>query len=418
MALQDLTPQLRTRLNKAERAVGWFVFLAAALLLAGFAYFLQNAAERKGWFLVKARFYTYVNNAGGINVGDPVVLMGFPVGEVTRIAAMPPRTPHNVRIDFVINQVNPYGAAPYYSYVWNQGSAVKMDSMDFLGKRGLEVTRGSGTNGVGVYTTRLPRPLTLAEARALPDPKLWRLAQHVFDADSNLLLRAWTTTLDESNLTRLADLKIETIEAFHMTDNSKQIVGIWNEAGQRYLPYHHRNVDETNAYELQAEEAPAIGDQLQAIIAQVQQALPNVLALTNKLATVLDHAADATSNLNLTIAGTQPLVRNFTAISADLRGQGALGTWVLGSNSSFQLATALTNANTLMVGVDTNLNTLIEQVGLTLDNVANITSNLNVQVQANSNLLWGISKTVRDTDDFIQGLKHHWLLRSAFKKKQ
>ena len=78
----------------------------------------------------------------------------------------------------------------------------------------------------------------------------------------------------------------------------------------------------------------------------------------------------------------------------------------------------MTNANTLLVGVDTNLNTLIEQVGLTLDNVANITSNLNVQVQANSNLLWGISKTVRDTDDFIQGLKHHWLLRSAFKKKQ
>ena len=87
-----------------------------------------------------------------------------------------------------------------------------------------------------------------------------------------------------------------------MADNSKQIVGIWNEAGQRYLPYHHRNLDETNAYELRAEEAPAIGDQLQAIVAQVQQALPNVLALTNKLATVLDHAADATSNLNLTIA--------------------------------------------------------------------------------------------------------------------
>jgi len=40
-----------------------------------------------------------------------------------------------------------------------------------------------------------------------------------------------------------------------------------------------------------------------------------------------------------------------------------------------------------------------------------------VQVQANSNLLWGISKTVMDTDGFIQGLKHHWLLRSAFKTK-
>jgi glycerol-3-phosphate acyltransferase PlsY len=34
MALQDLTPQLRTRLNRMERAVGWFVLLAAVLLIA------------------------------------------------------------------------------------------------------------------------------------------------------------------------------------------------------------------------------------------------------------------------------------------------------------------------------------------------------------------------------------------------
>jgi hypothetical protein len=69
------------------------------------------------------------------------------------------------------------------------------------------------------------------------------------------------------------------------------------------------------------------------------------------------------------------------------------------------------------VNVDTNLDQLTLQIGKTLDNLAGITSNLNVQVQANSNLLWGISKTVMDTDSFIQGLKHHWLLRSAFKTK-
>jgi hypothetical protein len=54
---------------------------------------------------------------------------------------------------------------------------------------------------------------------------------------------------------------------------------------------------------------------------------------------------------------------------------------------------------------------------MSLINLADITRNLNVQVQANSNLLWGISKTVTDSDDFIQGLKKHWLLRSAFKTK-
>jgi hypothetical protein len=38
-------------------------------------------------------------------------------------------------------------------------------------------------------------------------------------------------------------------------------------------------------------------------------------------------------------------------------------------------------------------------------------------VQADTNLLGGISKTIADTDDFVQGLKRHWLLRSAFKTK-
>jgi hypothetical protein len=42
---------------------------------------------------------------------------------------------------------------------------------------------------------------------------------------------------------------------------------------------------------------------------------------------------------------------------------------------------------------------------------------LNAQVQANSNILGSISKIVVDTDDFVQGLKRHWLLRSAFKTK-
>ena len=32
-------------------------------------------------------------------------------------------------------------------------------------------------------------------------------------------------------------------------------------------------------------------------------------------------------------------------------------------------------------------------------------------------MLGGISKTVMDADDFVQGLKRHWLLRSAFKKE-
>jgi hypothetical protein len=409
MPLQDLTPQLRTRLNKMERAVGWFVFLATALLLFGFGYYLYHAAERKGWFLEKAKFHTFVNSATGLNVGDPVVLMGFQVGEVTAISAMPPRTPHNVRIDFVINQINGHLQPPqlYYSYVWSEGSLAKLDSTDFLGKRGVEVTRG--TSGFNVYATRKPQTLSPAQLRDLPDPGRWRLAENIYDDKSNLVYKAWTSL---TNLTQLADLKSDSIVAFHLPELERHIAAVWDPSAQRYQAY-----DPTNSYELPVAESPAIADQLQAIVLEVQQALPSILALTNKLATVLDNAANATSNLTVTIADTQPILTNFAAISGELRGPGALGAWVLGTNTPFQLERALTNANVLLVNVDTNLNDLTSQIGQTLDNLAGITSNLNLQVQANSNLLWGISKTVTDSDTFIQGLKHHWLLRSAFKVK-
>jgi len=63
----------------------------------------------------------------------------------------------------------------------------------------------------------------------------------------------------------------------------------------------------------------------------------------------------------------------------------------------------LTNANALLADSDNNLDQLTRQVGLTLINVANITSNLNAQVQANSNILYGISKMVTDSDDLCRG---------------
>ena len=90
MALQDLTPQLRTRLSRMERAVGWFVMLAVVLLAAGFIYYMYNTAERKGWFRTKAPYFTFAETATGLKPGDPVTLMGLPVGQITRMEPMPP----------------------------------------------------------------------------------------------------------------------------------------------------------------------------------------------------------------------------------------------------------------------------------------------------------------------------------------
>jgi len=161
---------------------------------------------------------------------------------------------------------------------------------------------------------------------------------------------------------------------------------------------------------LRAVEAPPVSDQLQAMATQVQQALPNFLALTNKLAAVLDNSANATSNLNAVLAEARPVITNFALVSAQLREPGGPMVWALGTNGNQQLQSALTNANALLGSTDTNLTAILLQL-------ADITSNLNAQVQANTNMLGAISRTVADADDFVQGLKRHWLLRSAFKTK-
>ena len=72
---------------------------------------------------------------------------------------------------------------------------------------------------------------------------------------------------------------------------------------------------------------------------------------------------------------------------------------------------------TTLANMNTNISALVESLGRTLDNLANMTAGLNQQVQSNTNILAGISATITHYDEFIQGLKHHWLLRSAFKTK-
>jgi ABC-type transporter Mla subunit MlaD len=399
MALQDLTPQLRTRLSRMERAVGWFVFLATALLLFGFGYYIYHTAERKGWFKIKAPFHTYVRSSAGLNVGDPVYMMGFPVGQITVIHAMPPRDPHNVRLEFEILD-------PYFRYIWTGGSYAKVNAADFLGKRQLEVTRA--TNGYAMVVTQ---PVTLftnldelTQAVAAA-PGTWQLSQDVFDADSNIVFQAYDL-LTASNLQLIVASKPEAIYAYNNTVNRNRIVASWDGRVHHYKIF--RPGDDT-AW-LRAVEAPPVSDQLQAMVTSVQSALPGIFALTNKIAAVLDNAAGATSNLNTILAEARPMLTNFAIISAQLREPGGPMVWALGTNGNEQLQGSLTNANRLLGHTDTNLAPL-------LVNLANITSNLNVQVQANSNLLSGIAQTVADADNFVQGLKRHWFLRSAFKTK-
>jgi ABC-type transporter Mla subunit MlaD len=407
MALQDLTPQLRTRLSRVERAVGWFVFLATALLLFGFGYYIYQRAESKGWFKIKAPFHTYLQSSTGLNVGDPIYLMGFPVGRITRVFPLQPLKPQNVEVDFEIQE-------PFFRYLWTGGSFLKVNSADFLGKRQLEVTRG--TNGYALVVTQpvfIFTNLDELRIKVVAEPDQWQLSQDVLDENSNLVFRTYEQ-LNESNLQTIAALKINSLYAYNNQEKDEHhIVASWDGRYRHYKIFHEG--DDT-AW-IHPVESPAIADQLQSIVAQVQSALPNILALTNQLTTVLNNAALATSNLNVTISAAQPMLTNFAIISGELREPGGAINWALGTNNAGQIPIVLTNVNLLLAHTDTNLNQIVFSVGQTLNNLANLTSNLNAQVQENPNLVFGIVKTIGDADDFVQGLKHFWLLRSTFKNE-
>jgi hypothetical protein len=410
MALQDLTPQLRTRLSRMERAVGWFVTLALGLLVFGFVYYVYHTAERKGWFLTKATYYTYTDRATGLKLGDPVMLMGLDVGQITSMEPMAPEEfQRNIYVEFQIK-------APYYGYLWTEGSRAKVTTADLLGKRVLEVTKGTG--GYPTYVFYPLREVTIAEAQSLPDLSKWFLAQEVWDATgTNLLAKAKTPA---TNLTALAAAGCTNLLVMDSREVKKSMTGIWNDREARYDAY-----TEKSKYELLVDESAAVTERLEKLVSEIEQALPNILSLTNQLATVLSNSASLTSNLNVVAVGAQPAVSNLAAATAQLDHPGALGEWLLPTNIARQLEgtlsnadTALSGANTALLSANTNLTALADSLGRSLDYLANITSNLNSQVQANTNILSEISRAIVNADSFVQGLKHHWLLRSAFRTKE
>jgi ABC-type transporter Mla subunit MlaD len=401
MALQDLTPQLRTRLSRMERAVGWFVSLAVALLVFGFGYYLYNTAERKGWFKAKATYFVFTQRATGLRVGDPVMLMGLPAGQITQIEPMDPEVPYNIFIKFEL-------VDPFYGYMWTKGSYVRVTTADLLGKRELEVTKG--TNGYPTYLFHPVQTLSLAEARAKGEK--WKLASDLYDQTETNLVLPTLTPFTAENLNKAQAVGAQEVMAFNTQEKRKKPTAVWNDKKGSYEVY-----GGTNFYWLMASESAAVTERLEELVGQVETALPNILALTNDISRLLTNSTALTSNLNILAVSARPAVSNLAAVTAELDRPGALGEWLLPTNINSQLDATLGNANTMIVSANTNLITVVDNLNRSLENLAGITGGLNQQVQANTNMLEVISKTIQDADELVQGLKRHWLLRSAFKNK-
>src|SRR6266542_520462 len=89
MPLQDLTPQLRTRLSRLERWVGIFVSLATLLVLVGLIFYIRQMARNKGWYMRKLPYYTFVDSAAGLKAGNKLKMLRSDIGALTNLVPIP-----------------------------------------------------------------------------------------------------------------------------------------------------------------------------------------------------------------------------------------------------------------------------------------------------------------------------------------
>jgi hypothetical protein len=210
-------------------------------------------------------------------------------------------------------------------------------------------------------------------------------------------------------------------------DKHSSITGVWDEEEARYQIHFSKKTkyhSKSKPYWLNAEESAAVTERLEKIVGEIEVAMPRVLSLTNQLSTVLSNSVNLTSNLNIVAFNARPVVSNFAAATANLDRPGGLGEWLIPTNINYKLDATLSQttnvlsaANSTLDTASTNLSNLAFELGQSLVNLANLTSNLNQQVQANTNLVTQISDAIVHADQFVQGLKNHWFLRSAFKSK-
>jgi ABC-type transporter Mla subunit MlaD len=354
MAIHDLTPRLRTRLGRLERWVGLFVALALVLLAAGFFGYLHRAAKRKGWFTPKVRYFTFVETASGLREGDAVKMMGFDIGRITVVKPMPPDpyfSEHGYNV-YIEFEVT----APNDGYVWTD-SRVRVGAADFLGSRFIEVAKGGASGSTNVQAT-------------------------------------------------------------YRWERGK-VTGVWDDKAGEYV----RVTKETKPYWLLADEAPALMSRLGDVVGLVEASLPGFFALTNRLEAFLTNATALAADLDQVAGEARPLVAGLAPVASNLvvitmhlkRPDGSLGEWLMPSNLNRQVERTLAGAEAAVAGANTNLAAVAFQLTEALESLATLTSNLNAQVQANTNILSELSRAVVHTDELVQGLQRHWFLRSAFK---
>lgn len=351
MALQDLTPQLRTRMSRVERLVGLFVVLAALLMIAGFAYYLVRTGKKRGWFVHKVPYWCYTSDAAGLKVGDPVRLLGRDVGRIIKLDTTDPdpwnvANHWNVFVKFEVWE-------PYFRYILTD-SRVRVVSADFLGARLIEITPGD--QNVGLVT--------------VVDKPRWEETEVRNPKDTNNLI----------SLTKVNE-------------------GVWLQSVEE-LPAVAARAE--GIVLMLADAFPRLTNQISQVLAHASDTASNANLAIVQLQPVLTNFHTLASRL-----ATEQGVIGRMALTTNLQDQVGETLAAMGST--------LTNTTALLRTSEVQLQDLTRRIAITLDNVALVTSNLSLQVTANGLFLGEVSSLVVDADHMIQGLKTHWLLKPAFK---
>ena len=313
MALQDLTPQLRTRLLRVEKIVGLFIGLATLILLAGFAYYIYHTAARKGWFVEKCPYYTYVESAEGVNIGDDIVLMGFSIGKITEITAQPPGSYYKVFVAFEVQR-------PYYGYIWSD-SKVKIASAGFLGARQLEVTAGYDGRPTVYEKDKRVHEILVGGERML----LTQAPKGVFLAPE-----------EEPALTERAEKLVGQVEV--------ALPNILSLTNQLTAVLTNTAALTANANEFITEVRPGVSGVVARLDATLLAADTNLVAVAASFNDTLLNLADITSNLNAQVRSNDQILSSISklVVDADNLVQGLKKHWLL--RGVFQKMNAQTNA--------------------------------------------------------------------------
>lgn len=352
MALQDLTPQLRTRLGRVERLVGLFLMVTVLLMLAGLAYFVHHTAKERGWFVQKYPYFTYVSEVTGLKVGTPVTMMGFTVGEVVLIDQGPPdewfvNEGFNVFVGFMVRN-------PYEGYIWTD-SRVKIGGGDFFGTRTLEITRGKTGEVTVVKTNGVPFMLS-----------------DDFVFKTHITNRTYRTLADSGK-------------------------GFWLQASESQ-PLQNRLTDIANTIN-------GALPQVFGLTNQVAATLSNLTSVTAQLSATMPKLDAAMDGMNGLVADLRPA----------LKSPGGIGDLLMPTNLGNQLTLTLSNLDPGSGPIAltlSNLNGRMADVGVALSNV-NLQLSQNTNLLADANQLTRSVGTLAET--FQTLLQRHWLFRSAFK---